>query len=437
MADPKVMKPPYPRHRERLTNFVSRSRWAWYNITVPQGVRTYTVPWTESNVDLSGGARKEVMDDMVTPAYAEIRAKGGIVNSPMSRTTTVRSGSDAGWMFQYVFPTVVYYGEADPNYFSGNAAAYPNHVIPAGPPASEYDNLLVEMVTQLRAKVNASTAQLAVSLGEMRETLSLLARPTQGLGRIIEQVARMGKSRNPTRNMSEVYHGLESLWLTGRYGWRPLMLDIEKFLEAYGESRWKLRDRVAVKRELPEISGPALQSKLDIGGGFYFSAEDRTTHARTLVMGNFHELANPTRTMDDLLGLRLQDMPLAAWNLIPFSFVVDWFVNVSQVLGTLASYNTVNLADWFITEDRVKTVRQSGAGICPTGWSVVRHTNCTLVREDVTLTRRPYLPRNPGLAFREGSVRRFFQGDLRNLDTLALLTTTFRTGRLPALRGVR
>lgn len=436
---PKVWKPPYSRHRTRTTPSPLTSGHKWWNVNTSTGVRTDTNPWAIGN-DGGGQSVVETMDDWVTPTYAKLRSEGGIVNSPMTSRRTVTTGHDGGWMFSATVGNVVYYGEGDANWFARASGYYPTHVLPAaGLFDSSYDNLLTEMVTQLRAKVNASTAQLAVSLGEMRETLSLLARPTQGLGRMIEAAGRLqaglGRSK---RNVSSFYQGLESLWLTGRYGWRPIMIDIEKFLEAYGESRWKLRDRVVVKRVLPEISGPSLPSKLYLSSGssFYFNASAKTTLQRTLIMGNFHELANPERSVEDLLGVRLQDMPLAAWNLVPFSFVVDWFVNVSQLLGTLNSFNTVNLADWFITEDRVKTVLVTGDGVGPAGWVSVRDPNGALVREDVTRTRRPYLPKNPGLAFREDSARRFFQGDLRNLDALALLTTSFRTGRIP-LRGVR
>lgn len=436
--EPRVVKPPYKRYRTRTTPVPLTSSFAWWQVNRATGNITYNVPWT--NVGDGGGqATVEYMSDVVTPAYDRERSKGGIVNSPMNKRTTVTSGSDAGWGFTATYSETIYVGQASENYFARDATYYPLPVLPAGLGES-YDNLLTEMVTQLRAKVNASTAQLAVSLGEMRETMRLLARPTQGLGRLIEAAGRFRtgrSSRGQSRNMSDMYQGLESLWLTGRYGWRPLMIDIEKFLEACGESRWKLRDRVAVKRELPLIEGPTLPAKLDLGGGFSFSATTKSTLERTLVMGNFHELADPDRSVADLLGTRLQDMPLAAWNLIPFSFVVDWFINVSQLLGTLSSFNTHTLAEWFITEDRVKTVLVSGAGTAPAGWVIARYPNCTLVRTDVVRTRQPYLPKNPGLAFREDSARRFFQGDLRNLDALALLTTTFRTGRLPALRGVR
>lgn len=44
----------------------------------------------------------------------------------------------------------------------------------------------------------------------------------------------------------------------------------------------------------------------------------------------------PERPVSDVLGLKLRDVVPTIWNLIPYSFLVDYFVNIGQIVNSIA-----------------------------------------------------------------------------------------------------
>lgn len=56
-------------------------------------------------------------------------------------------------------------------------------------------------------------------------------------------------------------------------------------------------------------------------------------------------------------GFNFSDLPAAAWELVPFSFVVDWFTNVGQFIrGVTPKFGARELATWTSVK-RTKTVQ--------------------------------------------------------------------------------
>lgn len=79
---------------------------------------------------------------------------------------------------------------------------------------------------------------------------------------------------------------------------------------------------------------------------------------------------------------------LTAWQMVPASFIADWFVNVGQVLASLTDFEGLTFINTG-TAQRVE-ITASARGVTWDGWS---SGSTVLVRQDGTAT---LLNRNPG-----------------------------------------
>jgi hypothetical protein len=157
---------------------------------------------------------------------------------------------------------------------------------------------------------------------------------------------------------------LASLWLAYSYGIKPLAADITSFAIATDQLSNHLGSRTSVP-----ISGAAEEASL-LEENYY--AFPGTTYARQLVHtrnvcsvryhGKYWCSADfgPFASM----GFDLPALAVATWEAIPFSFLVDYFVNVNEVLRA----NTQANADiaWLEYGRKIdRTVQGFGARINP------------------------------------------------------------------------
>jgi hypothetical protein len=120
-------------------------------------------------------------------------------------------------------------------------------------------------------------------------------------------------------------------------------------------------------------------------------------------------------------GVRLRDIPRALWDLLPYSFVADWFANIGNYIdASISSSNSKVIASWVVRDSRTSQIETITPGQYsdytdkPSG-SVV---NTYYLREKVRGTGLA----KPGIVSRIGSMQRLFGGaDLRQIDTIFLL----------------
>lgn len=119
---------------------------------------------------------------------------------------------------------------------------------------------------------------------------------------------------------------IASVWLTFRYGILPNVYLVEGLVKSIDEmdkkfERWRKLKRVNI--ELPTVSG----WKLSTGT---VSAE-----VRCMIKRKFE---NKTK-LSGLLRQYSANAFLTAWELIPLSFVIDWFVNIGNMLSSTLGNN--------------------------------------------------------------------------------------------------
>lgn len=124
---------------------------------------------------------------------------------------------------------------------------------------------------------------------------------------------------------------LADTWLEFHFGWDPLVKDIGAAVDA-------------LKRPLPsKVKGHGSSKNLltSVSRGFNGSSvSSRATHCSARVQAEVF-VTDANLFLANQLGL--VNLLAIAWELVPYSFVVDWFTNVGTWLGSYTDYVGLNI----------------------------------------------------------------------------------------------
>jgi hypothetical protein len=191
--------------------------------------------------------------------------------------------------------------------------------------------------TNLLDRIRGTHANLAVDFAERRQTVKLLKDTASLRGLVKKFTTEIVKSRGykkirkgPTQGQRRLDY-VNGKWLEYRYGWMPLLSSIYSVVE---QSRKRVSKPVIVRAR----AASAKQSTQRSGSATFDDPVFSTTTTggyRVQYTGVFDVPSQPS--VQDWTSLN----PLSvAWELVPFSFVVDWFVGVGQCLE--------NWENWFL-----------------------------------------------------------------------------------------
>jgi hypothetical protein len=190
-----------------------------------------------------------------------------------------------------------------------------------------------------------------VTLLEGGSTLNMIKNIFFRLFKAIMEIYKKAKKLN----LPATLEVLSDLWLEYRYGWRPLFADLSNLQDlithtrkngiksSYGTSKVRKPSNEPIHIGDVTVLGPLAQT-------FEYAVFFKTSHAHSKVGYNFLN-ADSSRNDDwlALLGLDLESLPSTVWDLIPFSFVVDMFLNVSDVLKVQNSSEHVSSFNHYVT----------------------------------------------------------------------------------------
>lgn len=183
------------------------------------------------------------------------------------------------------------------------------------------------------AKINTSDLVSGEFLMDLNKTLGMLRRPFGGARALLTKIER-SRNKHLLKSGSNAVQAMGNAWLEQAYGWRPLFLDIQTIAEKVHEKReMKSELRVAraeVRRGMKNVSDFSFGTFTDPMWGRSGTAS-RNQLARAC-SGIMYEI-KPRTTSDELLkilGLRARDLAPTMWEVVPFSFVVDWFFNIGD-----------------------------------------------------------------------------------------------------------
>lgn len=367
---------------------MSRLR-TFHNYTTTGGYRKrwscdYNKFWDFDFTDLFvSGGRVNAMRDVVTPEFGKLRNQGVIVNNPLQL-------EDVTWSLKPLLVRVHGYYQAVPrnyiwwdyketNWFSAiygeNGSKLGGLVVPdlLDEWLDDYVATSEELaVTRSWANVELSEMMILASLGEFPETLkwlhSILQRGVnltklfrgRGLlnaGRTIADIVmnkpprslkRMAIPAIKTPQTSDVVSHVANLWLEYRYAMRPLIFEMKQCLEALKKIIKKGTRQTARGKEVNISNVTHYDTYTDTTQSWYSHSytcrrrESLTTSSRA---GVLFEIDN---SLDTLLAVWGIDQPIeSAWELVPFSFIIDWFFSIGDVISSWSVNPSLNpRASW-------------------------------------------------------------------------------------------
>lgn len=159
-------------------------------------------------------------------------------------------------------------------------------------------------------------------------------------GRFDRVAQELGLQRAP-RGVSRRKHVSQN-FLAYEYGVKPLMSDIQDSLQTLTGDPPSFPIRARSRENFVGRTSSLVNS-----GGFYSRSVETYSGVLEIRLQARLRLTNPDLFLATKLGLLDFALP---WKLIPFSFVVDWFVNVEDVISSLSDWYGCTLEHPVTTE---------------------------------------------------------------------------------------
>lgn len=226
----------------------------------------------------------------------------------------------------------------------------PNTVAPGLEP--EDDRVLNLAKTKFAKKVEKAMTQFSggVALGELRETLHMIRNPLKGLrSGVGDYLAKLSSKRGKLMRMTKDNRlkNVQDQYLEAAFGWLPLLGDLDdarNYLERRQEALYQEIVRVKAGAEAQWLSSDDINN---VFNGIMQPASYRTRVRRqgiAVLGGGVRSKASSDKLISaSAMGLSPRSFVPTLWELIPWSFAIDYFSNVGDVIQAWSS-QSVSLA---------------------------------------------------------------------------------------------
>jgi hypothetical protein len=162
----------------------------------------------------------------------------------------------------------------------------------------------------------------------------MLHHPLDSVNTFLDDIYRNGKRpKGPGRfggAAGAVLQLSANAWLQYRYGIKPLLNDVKNAMKLLRRDYSQADKPVRVRRfanagATATSSGTAL-----VYDGWLEVTDHRQSSSEYLIKATYWDEVIPNRWHD--LGLNPANVVGLAWELLPYSFVVDWFTNIGDVI---------------------------------------------------------------------------------------------------------
>jgi hypothetical protein len=247
------------------------------------------------------------------------------------------------------------------------------------------------------------------TLGELRESVAMIRGSALRLRSLCDaNMRRSMVQRLKARSVSDWRRAASDLWLEYAFGWKPLMSDIKAGYEAFSKSADEpLPQSVAVTYRFNRTEPKALVDSLAVIGTSAMTSQvfisSELEYSCSLKAGFSYTVSNSAANQQFRFGASVPDLVATGWELLPWSFLIDYFVNIGSVLDAYTVASAINV-NWCSRTTRVvktstiTTLTKKNAG-ADASWkpSVLNEGSATYKRKQIS--RDIYTPIPPSLRF--------------------------------------
>ncbi len=214
---------------------------------------------------------------------------------------------------------------------------------PGTPSTSIADTAALTSLSK-RLSSELTTFQGGVFVGELKETIHMLRHPLiglrRGLSKHLDLVAKRGKRIKKLANMKTM---IAETWLETSFGIRPFIHDADdaatalaEFLEDPNQQEFKTLTAKGFHETAKDVANVDV-----IGTALYSGFLQANAIRKRSVTVKYLTCIGVSPSVRDVslqkIGVNFASFAPTLWELIPYSFVVDYFTNVGDVISGLAN----------------------------------------------------------------------------------------------------
>lgn len=213
-----------------------------------------------------------------------------------------------------------------------------------------------------------------VTATEAQQTVRMLRNVFVRLFRVVLDIYNKVKKLNVIATIDII----TNVWLEYRYGWRPLIGEIQGIHEALTVIRPK-GIKSAYGTDKPESF---LRSSVDVNDCYILGDLNETIFDVTF--HNYREVTHKAgfnytnkpqsrnTNWSAIFGVDINSLASTAWELIPFSFVIDMFLNIGNMLQAKDVFDQVDSFNYYLTsrlecdmDIKIREVKTKSAYVVP------------------------------------------------------------------------
>jgi hypothetical protein len=241
----------------------------------------------------------------------------------------------------------------------------------------------IEASTGLLNKRGRGDSNLYETLAEAEKTIGMFRSP---LGRLTGWLNHVSSLSQKGQGSRAVVKTAADLWLTYRFGIRPIVGDINNIMSAL---RKTVRSERKTSREKLRLYGENSQSFVTSYGATNLSWTRRSTEEVIIRAMSLDEIDS---TFWDDFGLSPKGLMTLPWELVSCSWVYDYFLNIGDYLGALApAVGWKQLGSCLTAKRTLQNINSMSSFVLkdPTTYTILGMPSGTVSVTEVTKKRRP------------------------------------------------
>lgn len=335
-------RPPFPRQpKQRASPVIGNS-------TYVSGSEGPGSPWSQTTVSYESYRR--TWSSVSTPGFGKVKRVNLPINPYTLTITRTNLGQGVNFRTAKLFP----------EQFQNKAVASTS-IIDEIPSLPSFDSSLEgRAIRKLAERADVDINNVAQDLVQFRQTTNMIARSATRIassysalrkGNFSSAVKSLHNPKGQTyRNRPSHSRDLASNWLELQYGWKPLLQDIDgsmRSLANFLHSSDIVRSVRASSKSESKYRWPIrfANQPIDFGNSSPLSVigyGDRES-LNVVSLGVRFKLDNAMKAFYSQTGFT---SPVnLAWELLPYSFVVDWFLPIGPYLESMSYFEGMRFID--------------------------------------------------------------------------------------------
>lgn len=315
-----------------------------------------------------------------------IRVNGKIVLRPNVFSYTRSDANYAYYTSSFTFP-YGYYNTKGQGYSNALVGPYDGvKYLSQFPITTVFNDLKLQLMDELHEhdiNLAVAYAEKTKTADHLKSTASKLLKGAKALkkGNFVEAARHLGLPRGGLRKDHTgkwrkthfTRDEFANKWLEFSYAWTPLYNDMYGSLVAADKALKAEPDRV-----IPYVKQASFKHtdkgavEFSVGNeGLILNREYTATYEQRVKASCNVVIIDPAFVTIDALGL--SNPALVAWELVPFSFVVDWFLPIGTWLNAMSPLIGLEVRDGFKTVFATDSVSVGSAGDVLIGYAFVQN----------------------------------------------------------------